>query len=379
MLLPQYSLRQILAITAVLGVVSLVTVQAINGAPWAFGVVFGLVSLLFVLALYGLAYALVLLWGSLPIYRKPKPPPPVKSGKIAGCILVAVAFAASGRVAEAATGFQITLPSWPIKQSPTGPIVIGVPTAPGQPPVVGIPTTPPTAPPANNSGLLLTLDSTWADCYGYRPIRVTVKPVAPTAGDRMLQVVLKPGWNYRAPDLSVSQDIELPAGFTSVTKTIAVPQLGPSQHQISMDVFEDGALVRELSLDMQSFGMGGSQFSGDNASPAVLSLGSNINDFNLFAAINHSSQQALKVGGPQFQSTGSIYMRGPPTRMANYTQTGSIASLADLPDRWIDYSGLDVIFASQSELDQLAKQHKTKWQAIRRWVTTGGNLWVYAN
>jgi hypothetical protein len=242
----------------------------------------------------------------------------------------------------------------------------------------GIPATPPTTPPANNSGLLLTLDSTWADGYGYRPIRITVKPVAATTADRTLEIVLKPGWNYRASDVTVSQVIELPAGFTSVTKTIAVPQLSAMQQQLSMDVYEDGALVRELSIDNQYFGMGGSQFSGDNASPSVLSLSANINDYALFAAINHGSQQALKLGGPQFQSSGTFYtFNSAPQRMAMFSQTGSIASLADLPDRWIDYSGLDVIFATVTELEQLKNQHPEKWQAIRRWVMAGGNLWVY--
>ncbi len=377
MLLPQYSLRQILAITALLGVVSLVTVQAINGAPWAFGVLFGLVALVFVLGLYGLAYAVAMLWGSLPVYRERKPPPAAKTGKIAGCILAAISIAASCRVAEAVSGFQITLPSWPIKQSPTGPIVIGVPTPPGQTPLVGIPTAPPTTPPANTSGLLLTLDSTWADCYGYRPIRITVKPVAPTGADRMLQVVLKPGWNYRSPDLLVSQDIELPAGFTSVTKTIAVPQLGPSQQQLSMDVFEDGVLVRELSLDMQSFGMGGSQFSGDNASPAVLSLGTNINDNSHICG--HQPQQPASVeGGRTAIPVVGKYLHARPSAASGHLFANrldsSLGRFAGSVDR-LQRTGRDLCVGV--ELEALKNQHDKKWQAIRRWVTTGGNLWVY--
>jgi len=59
MLIPQFSLRSILAATAVCGVVSLVGAAALRGAPWAGAVIIAIAALFVILAIHGLMFFVV--------------------------------------------------------------------------------------------------------------------------------------------------------------------------------------------------------------------------------------------------------------------------------------------------------------------------------
>jgi hypothetical protein len=50
---------------------------------------------------------------------------------------------------------------------------------------------------------------------------------------------------------------------------------------------------------------------------------------------------------------------------------------AALSEHWLDYSTFDVVVASWDELDALMHNRPQAWQALRRWVSAGGNLVVY--
>jgi hypothetical protein len=52
-------------------------------------------------------------------------------------------------------------------------------------------------------------------------------------------------------------------------------------------------------------------------------------------------------------------------------------SVAELPTRWIDYSAVDVVALSPSDLRQLAKTRPEALTALRRWVRRGGQMWVH--
>src|SRR5688500_8958805 len=69
--------------------------------------------------------------------------------------------------AHAGTGFRLMLPGWPQKQG-TGPVMGGMTTPTGGTITpLAAPTTPATG---NSTGLVLTLDTTWIDGHGYRPV-----------------------------------------------------------------------------------------------------------------------------------------------------------------------------------------------------------------
>ena len=56
MLVPQFSLRSILAATAVCGFVSLIGAAALHGTPWAMAVVIAIAALALILAIHGLMF-----------------------------------------------------------------------------------------------------------------------------------------------------------------------------------------------------------------------------------------------------------------------------------------------------------------------------------
>jgi hypothetical protein len=271
--------------------------------------------------------------------------------------------------ALANNGFRLMLPGWP--QKPGAPFMMGVTTTTTGGTIA--PLSAPTTPAAGNTtGLVLTLDTTWIDARGYRPVRITVAPTAPTPADRSLRVSFRPS----NQSVAVTGDIDLPAGFTSVTTTLSVPQYAP-WGSVAFDVWEDGEHVRELSIPQGSFGIGWNQYSGDNASPAILVLNSKLNGNIILNALSRSGQPVLQIGPTVSVSTTAGYIRGNTPRQFQISSSNTISSMAELPDRWIDYSALDVIIASRQDLQTLVEQHPRQWTAIRRWLSAGGNLWVY--
>jgi hypothetical protein len=71
MLIPQFSLRWILAVTAVCGFVSLIGAAAVRGAPWAAAVVISLGALGLILAVHGLMFFVIWLLSLLSPLRGP--------------------------------------------------------------------------------------------------------------------------------------------------------------------------------------------------------------------------------------------------------------------------------------------------------------------
>ena len=282
--------------------------------------------------------------------------------------IAAALFLVGQAAGQNGAGFRVMLPGWP--QKPGAGMVGGISTTTGP---ATSPLVAPTTPAAGNpTGLVLTLDTTWIDGRGYRPVRITVTPTTPTTADRSLRISFRPG----NQSVAVTGDIYLPAGFTSVTTTLSVLQFNP-WYSIAFDVFEDGEYVRELSIPQNSFGIGWNQYSGDNASPSILVLNANLKSGSMLNAIGRSGQPVLEVGPAVSISTIVATIRGNPPRQIAGAATTTIPSLADLPDRWIDYSALDVIVASRQDLQTLVEQHSPQWTAMRRWLSAGGNLWVY--
>ena len=66
------------------------------------------------------------------------------------------------------------------------------------------------------------------------------------------------------------------------------------------------------------------------------------------------------------------------TLMTPSTMQFDVLSIAigDMPRRWIEYSCFDVVSLSLSELRLLSQSNPEAYQALRRWVRTGGQLWV---
>ena len=93
-----------------------------------------------------------------------------------------------------------------------------------------------------NTGLKLTIDTTWVGGSGYRPIHieVTTWPPVPAVADRTLKIELRTGdWARAEGRLVVSRTLEIPQGSTGVVATVSVPQSQP-WNGLKVDVWEDG-------------------------------------------------------------------------------------------------------------------------------------------
>lgn len=175
------------------------------------------------------------------------------------------------------------------------------------------------------SGLHLSVDAWWPCIYGYRPVEFKFECAKPATADRSITVTYSE-YDWRNSDyrMTVEDDIDMPAGTTSVTLTIAAPQLA-SDKRVAWKVWVDGVYDPSLSRTLQD---------GIRISTPPLLL-------------------------PQILDLESL------------PQLGSARSL---PERWIDYSGLDGVKLPLEVLLETAEESPEKILALRQWLSTGGTL-----
>lgn len=223
---------------------------------------------------------------------------------------------------------------------------------------------------ATGGGLSLTVDTRWPDGPGYRPVRVQLASVGLATADRRLSVEvlrLRSG-GREGYDLRVVRDVDLPAGSGPVAATIAVPQLD-RPHDFEVNVRENGELVPGLSAgtsDHASFYTSAS-FEGF---PSVLVVGDKSANASGLASVPSVQEHNGSQPSPPIQI--SIV-----PRPNSALPTAAQLSASELPDRWIDYTNLDVVCLSLDELAGLAKTRPEAFRAVLDWVAAGGNLWVY--
>ncbi len=338
-LIPQFSLRLILVIVAALAVVAFVASAAGRGWAWAAGVSVGLLAIVVAFVVYGALFAVA--WLLKLMMRPWSAKRPAAAAKILVVGFVALAnLVGLAHVACAVSGGAITLP------------MLG----PNQ---------------ANSTGLELTIDTTWVDSFGYRPVRVEVRSITgPVAADRVLSVRFRPRLGYtHLASASATQTVEIPAGSSAARATISVPQEG-AWGSFELDVFEDGQYLEQLSIGRNA---GWTSWSGTEQGgrslPVILELVDAGRQTRVNIQIAGDSLEELLVksdskAGPQ-ASPGS----------QGFAQRDSIG-ITDLPTQWIDYSGIDLVICSRAQLQVLAEQYPDQWRAIGQWLRNGGNLVV---
>ena len=214
------------------------------------------------------------------------------------------------------------------------------------------------------AGLKMDVDTRWPSGAGYRPVRITITPVAPAIADRTLTVELAAGhfWDHGKEDLRVVQDIEIPAGSGAIQTTMSVPQtLGWNHYSIT--VIENGKVIPRLS----STGSGDQYTSWvwEEKFPKVLIVGDKLPDTSGMGAL-------LNVA--EYYQYGSVV---PGSAGKTPLPTALATPAADLPPRWIDYTNLDLVCLSVDQLAGLAGQRPEVFRAILEWTSAGGNLVVY--
>ena len=219
----------------------------------------------------------------------------------------------------------------------------------------------PSPPKTSVRGLSLLLDCTWADGAGYVPMRLTVNCTAPAPSDRALAVEITTRNRNEHRPATVTTELEIPAGTTTLTKVIPFPRFSTS-YQLSFDVYEDGVHLRDLSFENMS--MYTTSF-GQNMAPATLFVTDSQLDVSKLDFLVQANMYVAPGSAPQ--PVGTISTIGPYTALA----------ARDLLEDWIDYSALSVIFISAADVEQLATSRPKAWRALQQWTWSGGNLCVF--
>ncbi|NIL98440.1 MAG: hypothetical protein GTO53_11125 [Planctomycetales bacterium] len=225
----------------------------------------------------------------------------------------------------------------------------------------------PKIPPRN--GLTLTVDTSWVDGPGYRPVLVEVHAVKPVAYQRELEIHLQVSgvWRSLSHNLGVRQKILLPPDTQTAVATVRLPQFSPI-YSLGWTVYVNGVEAPELSA----------------AAVRGPSPGSN--------GYHEVQPRVLKVrgtaaGGTPRPSVAIPDPRDPTSQRWNWGAAGggipNVVELnwTQLPDRWLDYSCLDSVFLSADALPPRAAGGRTrskKLEAVQRWVAAGGNLFVHS-
>ena len=318
MLIPQFSLRWLLAVVTVCSVAFLILSFGARGQVWAIGASIGLLSLVIVILVHGFTFFLVWLFAQMTGRRKRR-----AAEKAAGLLLIAL---------TAATGYAAgTAHSLPINGKPA------------------------------KNGMTLVVDTTWADGFGYRPVTFKVTCTPPSSADRTLSFDFRhQDWNSNSTQFKITTDLEIPAGAATVSKTIAVPEFSLWQ-AYSLETREDGRRIASLSAEGLGAAAGWRGSAG--SMPAIL-----------FVGAKQPDAQGLT---PLFPQPNYVANAAQNTPIISFLPEWASLPTAGLPESWLCYQGLDLLFISLRDLQSLKQSSPKVLAAIRDWARSGGNLVVY--
>ncbi len=237
---------------------------------------------------------------------------------------------------------------------------------------------------SNSKGLTLSVDSQWIDSGGYRPTRITLTPAAAAAADRSFHVEFHATTYYSNRSIVVSQDFDLPAGSLSATTTLRVPQYFPWQNY-DLEIWEDGRYLKGLSQQRTTV-TGGQDWA--EGLPGVLIVLDKSATPPVVPAVPPGMTSAMITAAPDLRTaTLASLLPNPEVQsgMRVATVQGGAATHLDssialpineLPQNWLDYSGLDIVCISLAQAKLMAAEEAARWNALRAWVVAGGNLLV---
>ncbi|MEM6330940.1 MAG: hypothetical protein AAF790_11910 [Planctomycetota bacterium] len=212
---------------------------------------------------------------------------------------------------------------------------------------------------SKTTGLMVTIDTRWSEGYGYRPVRFEVTSPVPSTTDRTLQLRFRAhDWRLSRQDAGAAEKtIVLPAGQTSIETTLAVPKLF-TWYFVSWEVIVDGVKDKALSREPEKF----------TQHPTF--------DFDAFVMLRPTRRGSSGVAG--LSNALGLMQRMTQFGRAEGGFGGLTLALVEkpLPEDWLLYTSLDVVCMSADELMAAAEDHPAAFDALRRWVRTGGALWV---
>ncbi len=242
----------------------------------------------------------------------------------------------------------------------------------------------------------MTIDTKWVAGSGYRPVRVEFNTTGgPAPADRTLLVEFSPNdWSGNNGQLYVSRYIDIPEGATTARATIGVPQR-EVWHSMSVNVYEDGKHIKELSLAGT-----GIQNSGEwsEALPKLLVIhrdaplpadrGDLISRTQKGRTMGLLDRQVADL--PDLRAVSDV-LQGGDARTSGWGASTGIDRLelidehtrmellppVCLPENWVELTSLDLILVSLDDLTLMQSKYPRRFEAIRTATAAGQTLCVW--
>lgn len=200
---------------------------------------------------------------------------------------------------------------------------------------------------SKRNDLQLTIDSRWLNNYGYRPVRLKFTAQRPTVAEHRITFRLRV-LHREQPTIEVERTTDMPRGAIEHEFVVRVPQFS-SENQCEWDVWVDGVRDPELCVDRSTAwdtSLTGAPFSTYTSLKCIVVT------------------KDARPGALRAVHSAPI--------------TATTVAPADLPAHWIDYSSIDVVALTPEVLQLLEKTRPDAMTALRRWIRTGGQLWVHS-
>lgn len=190
-------------------------------------------------------------------------------------------------------------------------------------------------------GYRLEIYDQWPSHGAYRYVRFALQANPPLPEDATVTIRYQ-GFNYDAqPHAQVEQDFELPAGKAGLTEfAMSVPNHSFISHSRAQ-VWINGVPQSSLDTIVHNNGNGG-----------------------------QDPIQVLDVTPARDMATSRLPVDSSHQLNRTYMSPGALSP------SWIDYTAVDVVCIRRGQLQELIKEQPRVWQAIRHWVSAGGNLWI---
>jgi hypothetical protein len=262
-------------------------------------------------------------------------------------------------------------------------------------------------------GWAISVDSSWLDGPGYWPLRVKVTPALSVTADRELLIRISAHPYYGPANNSMivtEQFLSVPSG-TAAGKTIGTTVSVPPSNfacEFNVEIIDPTTPKGTVFLQQQIRNVGSRNGTSGldvvlSKYPHILFVGKTMPDTSAITDVlppleNNSNYPTYPAAanpavggatdddaadGSQAETPTATGSDGNPTDPNAKKEEPGIPlpsalaiPIADLPERWIDYSSLDIVVLSIDQLSEIAKAHPAACRAILDWTRAGGNLWV---
>jgi len=203
--------------------------------------------------------------------------------------------------------------------------------------------------------LNITVDSRWTGCIhgGYYPIRIRVHNLGK---ERTVSFTFETYDKQGLPRVSKSVRMK-PNAVMSFP--LSVPMVG-GQSSGRLRVSIDGSIKDALETPINLPDVDYSEFD----RPGLLVISNDLMKLDEYENAVNAMEAVSSGGGSGYGSYGS----------SSVGENHEVIAPVMLPDRWIDYSGLDLVAISLADFERITDDERS---AMINWVKTGGNLILY--